>query len=357
MKTSNEFLRPEAAEGSITGPVKYEMAEMEEDISSFTEKELPTVRKFLGQESLSPEDAAIFRTARARWWEEKYGFPYHMKAARRETIANKYKEGEGRESEARELQERMFQTLAAETDETKITALKNEYLERYPDQLEGVEAFFGMRSFLELSRKFPEIDRRTDPKAFEETLQSLTESHFVLSHFVATNNKDEKFLELFWNSAEKIASRTGFLEELDAIRSGTLSQVATIRIFQELGDDPRLSHPRDDAYGLDLWSDAGHAVQIKTTRKEDVQIETADKIAFPGVEVRRGGKWSHWNTGPLTPAQKFRMSIERYRERTHRPDVEGFYMEIPRTKINRITGEPDKKLVESVREKIRSLAH
>src|SRR6185436_17843978 len=110
-----------------------------------------------------------------------------------------------------------------------------------------------------------------------------------------------------WSSLEKVAAQGGFSKELNLIRKGTVTQVATMRIFEKLDMHPKLSHPRDDAFNnIDLWSDASHAVQIKSTGAEDPEIIETDEISFPGAEVNRNGRVEHYNSKLFTDQQRFR---------------------------------------------------
>ncbi len=62
--------------------IEYEMAEMEAELDVFSDDEVPVVLKYIAREPLTSLEAEILRSARARWFEEKYGIPYFSKAAR-----------------------------------------------------------------------------------------------------------------------------------------------------------------------------------------------------------------------------------------------------------------------------------
>src|SRR4051812_19099704 len=110
--------------------------------------------------------------------------------------------------------------------------------------------------------------------------------------------------------------------------------------------EPKLSHPRDDAFNsIDLWSDASHAVQVKSTQEETPEIVETDEITFPGTEVRHEGGIGHFTSKLFHDAQRFRAKVDRYREIAHKPDLKGFFIVVPYSKVDFVTGEPDKELV------------
>ncbi len=355
MKTesSGDFLR----KGTIDKPkepIEHEMAEMAADISAFAPEERPIIEKYVRKESLEPAEAEILRSARERWFEEKYGIPYRNKVARREVMHRKYAPPEELVA-AHDLQARLFAQFGAEKPSEALDGLRNEYREKYPDQLEGVELILSIRHFLELSHQLsdPKVGI-ADSEERMEAFQDLTETHFLLSHFVMSNGDDKQFLDLFWLSAEKIAAAAGLTKEMNLIRKGTVTQVATMRIFEKLNMHPTMSHPADDAFNkIDMWSDPTHAVQIKSTGSETPEVIETDEIAFPGTEVRRNGEVAHYNSRLFLEQQKFRAKVDEYGKFTNNPNLKGYFIVIPNSKVDFTTGEPDNELVEVIRKKIR----
>ena len=343
------------AASELKKPIEYERAEIEADITAFAEKEQPVIMKYIRGESLAPDEAETMRTARARWFEEKYGVPYHNKAMRQEVLLRKYAPSEEL-ARAHDLEKKMFEALGGNASPETIDELKKEYLARYPDQLEGIEILFGIRPFLELSKKFndnPYAPREYSKKELLKIYQDFTETNFLLTHFVETNNGDKQFLSLFWTALENIARAAGLSKNMNMTRKGIVTQVATMRIFEALGLHPKLSHPRDDAFSkIDLWSDDLHAVQIKGTSEDKLEIIEADTLCFPGAEFEQDGKTKQVSSSSLGEAQKFGIKLDEYRKFTGQHDLKGFFIVIPRAKIDFSTGEPDKDLVTAVKEKL-----
>jgi hypothetical protein len=352
-----DFLRAGARPEQKT-PIEYERAAMAANLDAFTEKERPIIIRYLHDESLEPAEAEIMRVARARWFEKEYGVPYQSSRTLRQAVVLQKHAPPLELVQAHELQEELFEALGGDVSSEKIAKLKQEYVAKYPDQLEGVGILLIIRPFLELSRKFDKKNPDYDPRKYSKkeklrAFQSMTESNFLLAHFVAANNSDKEFLSLFWSALENIARRAGLSKEMNNIRRGTVTQVATMRIFEELGLHPRLSHPRDDAFSkIDLWSDASHAVQIKSTGKNELEMIETDTITFPGTEVEYGGGPKHISSEPLTEEERFGAKLEEYRRSTGQPDLKGLFIRIPSSKVDFITGKPDEELVAAVRRKI-----
>ena len=354
-ESSGEFLR-RGAKPEVKKPVEYERAEMEADLGVFTDEERLPVEKYLRDESLEPAEAEIMRAARARWFFDKYGVPYHSKSARQEVLMRKYAPPEEL-AQAHALQEKMFAMLGGNATLEEIGTLKKEYMEKYPDQLEGIDILFDIRSTLELRREFSgDPKQRTREYSKEEKLrayQDLTEANFLLAHFVKANNGDKEFLSLFWSALENITRRAGLSKELNITRKGIVTQVATMRIFEELGLHPQLSHPRDDAFNkIDMWDDASRAIQIKSTGADELEIIETDTLVFPGAQIEHDGETKHIASNLLAEAQKFGIKLKEYRRLTKQPNLRGFFITIPHSKVDFATGEPDPELIATVRRKL-----
>jgi hypothetical protein len=173
-------------------PIVYEREEIASDIVAFPEEAQAVIRKFLRDESsLTSHEAAQFREARASWWEEKYGFPYHRKLERREVLWRKYAPAKEVVA-AHALQEELVAVLGrGETQEA--AKLKQRYEEQYPHQREGIETLFGLIPFLELSKRV-NTERIADAHERRSLFQKLTEYQFLITHFLETNGADKQFL-------------------------------------------------------------------------------------------------------------------------------------------------------------------
>jgi hypothetical protein len=336
MKENTDFL---VRQVEVKTPKEHEMEEMRSDISAFSPAARAIVEKYLDNRPLAPEEAKIFRDEREKWWSDKYGFSYNFsaKSVRSEVLRKKYAPPEEL-ARANELQERMFAAIAQNSPDAE--KLKQEYLECYPDQLEGIEIIFGIRPFLELSRK---MDTEEIPYAERiKILEEITEYQFLLTHFVQSNGQDKKFLALFWNTLEKIASQSELSRQLNIIRRGIITQVATFRMLEAAGTHPRLSHPSEDAFkSVDLWSDRGYAVQIKGTPEMEPRIMETDEIGFPGAETQSG----HYNSHLFAQAQRFKMKVAR-------DGKKGYFIVTPYSKVDFVTGEPDKELIDFAKRKL-----
>ncbi len=184
-------------------------------------------------------------------------------------------------------------------------------------------------------------------------IQSLTQYHFLLSHFVEQNSDDKAFLEDFWYTIEQLGVAANDLRQAQITRSGVVSQVAAYKIFKRLGRHPQLSHPREDAFeAIDMWSDDDTAIQVKTGKKaSDELLLDTDSIAFPGIESREGDVVQHVNTDLMRDIARFTTKSDDYGKRIGKK-IKGYYAVIPRQTFDHVTGEPSEEIVERFRERL-----
>ncbi|MFA5020754.1 MAG: hypothetical protein WC517_01690, partial [Patescibacteria group bacterium] len=242
---------------------EFLIREILSDLDAFPKDERNFIEKYVRNQTSCP-DLKRYHKVIHDWWTEKYGSNFNVQASRNEILFKKYLPG-GLEKIHR-LQHELFQAVQA-GDENKLAALKSEYEENYPDQLESVEALFGIRSLL---MKQGEIDKRKkekqegletkgDKESREEIMgkfRDLTEYQFLFTHFLIKHSEDRVLLEEFWDAAEQIAKRMNMSRELNMFRRGQISQVATYKIMEKIGHQPDLSHPDEDAFSaIDLWDD------------------------------------------------------------------------------------------------------
>lgn len=337
-------------------PREYERAELQSDISVFSEDARPLVEKHLRGEKLQEEEGERFSDARNRWWYTKYGFSYRNKVIRTEVLRRKYVSSEV--VEANLLQEELFYALE-EQDQEKIAELKKVYEEKYPEQLEGVVALFELTPFLETSKELEKRSGKTHEERME-MFENETRYLFLLTHFIASNSHNKEFLNVFWRTARGVARRAGEktakkeknLKRLRGLRRGVLSQVATLKTLEALGAKPKLSNPKEDAfYAIDLWTDEKSAVQIKSGGKELLITET-DKVGFPGVEIEKGDEIHHFDSRYFSrELRKFRAKLSRYQS-IIKKKIKGYLIFVPYTQFDPVTGQPNKELIDSMRKKL-----
>lgn len=331
-------------------PRQYLSEELESDLETFSGEERELAGTYLKGEALTPEQQGERSFIIGKWWQEKYGFPFHLKAAREETLRRKYAPPEA-ERETRELQNDFFAAIEA-NDEQKTGELKKKYFEKYPDQLEGVEILFGVGDFL---KKQKNLDKETgrsriDPERFKD----LTEYQFLITHYIVQNQNDKEFLAKFWNVAEAVGKRTGTSEQLNILRLGLLGQAAVYKILKSLGENPQLSHPREDAFSaIDLWAGSEKsAVQVKLGKEvTEPAVLKSDAVAFPAIQAKTKEKSRYYSSKYFQDSARFAMKIKKYGEMTGK-NIEGYTLIVPRHKIDFITGEPAPELVEFFREKL-----
>jgi len=342
------FVKSEIQE--VLSPDKYIHKELLEDLSAIPEPARKIVAKALRGETLESKERGIYDTARRDWWQNKYGFPITMKAARNEVLRKKYSPDEATEA-TRKIQVELISAIEA-GDANQINKLKEIYQAEFPDQLEGVELLFGLPDFLAIDRKLKGAEK-ISPEKRRGMFRELTEFQFLITHYLITNGGEKDFLKLFWEVSDKVADKMNSLKTWQSIRRGVLGQVSSYRIIDAIGQKPVLSHPDEDAFNsVDLWSANETALQIKSSQyvtepalmESDQMSSTSIKTSTEKDDLYFTDKYFHDN-------QSFNMSIKKLGEKTHR-NIKGYFLVIPVSKIDFVTGEPDKGLIEFFKNKI-----
>lgn len=331
-------------------PKEYLRDELRADLGVFTPTERTLIERHLMGDAFAPDEHPRFEAARDRWWEEKYGFPFSMKAARGEVLMRKHAPPEELQR-SHELLSEFLRAMKCD-DEQALSQLKERYLAEFPDQLEGVEALFGIRDFLEKSVELGKRRGRPNYRAEARSFQDITEYQFLFTHYLLSAGDDKTFLQRFWIVAEGIADRTGNREELNKLRRGVLSQVAAFRVLQALGREPHLSHPSEDAFrAVDLWAGDDTAIQVKgeARRLDEPAVIEADDVAFPAVETRSADDRAYFNANLHKTHARFRMRLREYGRLTGKA-YRGYVLVIPNQKIDFVTGEPAPELIARFRE-------
>jgi hypothetical protein len=255
-------------------------------------------------------------------------------------------------SPARKLQRDMFRACE-KNNSNLLTILREKFEREYPDQLEGVEALFGFVDCLNNTNK---LDRGEVPKEqVMEIFEDLTQYQFLVSHFIGQNSDDREFLKLFWDALHTISS-PGSVKEFNIYRHGILTQVATFKIFEKLGENPTMAHPKEDAFKkIDMWV-GENAVQIKgdarATKLEMVEVGEGGVVAVPGVIVDKNNQSRYFTNEMFSKIQKFKIKFEEYKKSLGKEHMKAYFLVIPFSMIDPITGEPSDELVQEVRERI-----
>lgn len=344
------------AERSALSPRELEFAELKSDFTHHFARgaQIAARKKFAG-EQLSSEEQSLFDRARNEWWFNKYGFPYARQEERVEVLTRKYMVTEEL-SKRRDMQQALFAAVR-ENDPARLKEARAAYEAEFPEQLEGLAALLEFPSYVSTQEKisFSGFNER-NPKERERkklAIQSLTQYHFLISHFVEQNSDDKMFLEDFWRTIEQLGVALGNLRQAQIMRSGVLSQVAAYKIFKQLGQHPQLSHPREDAFeAIDMWSDADTAIQIKTGREtsDELLIDT-DTIAFPSIESKEGDTVRHVSTELMHDIARFTTKSNLYGKKIGKK-IKGYFAVIPRQTFDHVTGEPSEEVVRRFAERL-----
>jgi hypothetical protein len=325
---------------------QYERDEIRDDISAFPEEIQPIVQKFLDSASMTQDEIRSFQQARDDWWLEKYGFDHGDRAARNEFLLRKYAPSPEL-NEARQMQDEMFRAFQS-GERAQIDDILIRYEQKYPEQLMGVTTLFEIVPYL---KQTEELEYGLPHEQKMKLIENCTQDAFLLTHFVASNSDDKEFLRLFWSAAEKMAKDAGHLNSLNRLRKGILSQVAVKKIFAALGFNPRLSHPKEDAFhATDLWTEGGEAIQVKGHREGPAVVPT-DTVSPVGVQVKDRNGERHFDSFLSNEMQKFRLRIDRYGKTIHR-DIKGYLVRVPYSEFDAVTGEPTQKIIDFIRDEL-----
>ncbi len=216
--------------------------------------------------------------------------------------------------------------------------------ESIKENAEWAEVIASFAPFLETKRRL-KMEEIEDDEAILAAYKDVTEYQFLITHYVATQAEDPSALKAMWHELREVAKSKNEDQNFNIFQRGVVTQVATHRIFKELGFNPQFSHPKDDAFKkIDLWSDATHAVQVKGSAHEAFGIFETDKIGPSPVEISGDGKTRKLFDSDL---RSFKTKL-----RSFGADVKGYFIVIPSDKIDFATGKPSEELIELVKQKI-----
>lgn len=335
----------------IKTPEEYQWEEFRNAVSMFPESKREVLEKAFSGKKLSKQETTLLNQCREEWWLESYGFPYNMKKERRMLMRKKHMPSQ-EQFEAKKLQEDLLSAYKTK-DEEKITTLRKTYEQRYPDQLEGVMALLDFIPFLETEKSLDAL--RSVETGFTEKigvlLEELTRYQFLLTDFIAANSEDKEFLTLFWDTLEQLAKDTDNFRAFLKNRRGIMGQVAAMKIFEAIGEHPKLSHPKEDAFrAIDGWIDTDRVLQVKAYQNTTPALLETDSVSFPGIIVERNQEVAYANSHLAAEMNKFQMKVSRYKEILGK-DLKGYLMVVPFGSFDFITGEPNKEVVEFFKEK------
>jgi len=238
-------------------------------------------------------------------------------------------------------------------DREKIARLKNLSQERFPSQVEGVEALFGAADFFDSQKNLDAIIKQNNGWTSEamEIVEEITQYRFLICDLVKNNKGNVEFLAKFWQAIGQIAEKTGSSLPGEQLKESTLSQVAVYHAFEGIGLKPAFSTPKEDAFkAVDLWGRPDEAVQIKTSALGTAIFDDYDEVAFPGVEIENNGKICHVDSYSLLETFKFRAKAHRYAREIKKP-LKSLMVFIHKNDRDPITGEPGGNVVELFRKK------
>jgi hypothetical protein len=235
--------------------------------------------------------------------------------------------------------------------------LKAEYARDNPGDLEGAELVGGML-------KYVRDQVRLEKKAFAtkleaiEIVKKLTEFNFTWTHYVQSHKDDPHALRELQQRMEAAARKEGRNDLYMISRSGVMTQVATMEIFDKLGLRPSLSKPEEDTHRkIDLWIEEA-PVQIKTNVDSDeVKIIETDTGAPLSVAIEKGNETAHFSPAEIEQASAFRLKLDKSAREFKKNQLRGFFLVLPKKHIDRTTGMPTDWLLQEVKKKLQALGY
>lgn len=347
------------------------------EIGSEAPENLPITQKCLAGIALTTSEKIKLNEARDTYWSNKIladgtrckdAPEYKIQFLREE---KGYGSLNDRSAETEKLQNELFADF--EKDNLKLPDLKKVYCEKFPSQLEGIEILFQLPIFFENDHKLDllramgkESDRINGvgknifPKEvllYEnefgkermDTIKDLSSYRFLMTHFLINNSNNREFLEKFWATFDELGRISNKLADVLRLKHNILSQAAVFLALKELGLNPKLSHPSDDAFrSVDVWV-GNKPVQIKGGGKT-MMISDAKEIAIPGITIKQGEITRYYNSHLAYQDERFRADVELLKKKPGNENIEGRMIAIPYNKMDPVTGKPTEDFIEFMRQ-------
>jgi len=224
----------------------------------------------------------------------------------------------------------------------ELNAAKVRLAKEYPEELETLEAFFGIAALLALQKKIEtdgrEKFRTMDEKERRQFFMNLTEYRFLITHFIIENNDKPETLEKFWQFALGVAQVTETPQIFERLKRSTLAQVAGFKILEAIGKKPKLATPEDDALkAIDIRIVGEETIQIAGTVRGR-KLREARKVAIPALKIEGDAdQFFSTNMGENTDILADIGKLPR--------KAKGYDMSIPYAEIDSITGKPSEGLI------------
>lgn len=248
---------------------------------------------------------------------------------------------------ATEMLQRLLKAVR-HNDPERINRVRQQYERAFPEQLEGVAIITQFADYLDADERLTTED---DDDERTRLIRTETEYHFLLTHYLTQSGIDRSFLASLWTTLEDLAEARGQAKTIDGMRRGMLSQAATYKIFEQLGAHPQLSHPAEDAEAIDLWEE-GNPVQVKGSRKAtQPQIIPTETVADPPIVVEDAESMRVFSSKLLHDFRRFRRKVASINRQT-RKSISGYFIVIPESSYDSVSGVPTDEIVRFVSEKL-----
>jgi hypothetical protein len=296
--------------------LELEKEDIKNNLADFNEDDRRIMEKYVnGEEMTAGEKNQIFMI-KSEWWKKERNC--YDDTERQQYLKEKFsgKNPFEQNEKTAKMQSDLLKAFKI-NDPAAIARLHQEYIARFPEQIEGVEALMGLNDYFENDKKIPasriarkkhrdemqriakdigvypadsdekfelalEYNRMFDQmkkmkKGYRDLIQDQAAYQTLIGDFVKNNVNNEEFLKKFWELNSEIGAAKGNYKDAERLRAGVLSQVAIIHTLQSLGWNPRIVHPEEDAFKktdlkLEIEERGPINLQIKGTPKESQVI-------------------------------------------------------------------------------------
>jgi len=252
----------------------------------------------------------------------------------------------------KEQKERMLRSFAT-GKEDEIALCKQEYLEAYPNDNEGVNILFEMVSLLKQASMLPG-GGDTSP---ENSMLLINKAEFTqrFANYLLENSENRDFLARFWDHLLHIASWGNIVDLFEKYRHNIITEVATCRALKDAGVEPKFPDPWEDILlGIDMEiRDGREFIQVKGVRasvkdglfiisSQDSKTNSTRKAVLKSLPlVNNSSRERYWKK----TLSKFAEDTEALSIGLNR-DVTGYLVSMPYGQCDMITGMPSEAVLD-----------
>lgn len=332
-----DFVHPKQEKKELRSPETLLKKVVLASIRDFSEEDREYIRDYVEGNWLTPYERSEVEHILRDWWKKSFDANFDDILSR-----NKILNGL-EESPETDLQERYLEHVRFGLSEEENKKLKEQFIAKFPDQIQGIELLFGLKSTLESQIYLNENRTRTKLAEVQSDIVGIVEYTNTLINFVQANRDDKEFLKVFWSILEEIAESSGYKKEYGGLKSGVLSHIGAHQVAEKLQLKPRTSKPTEDALrGIDEYGRHGEILQYKTKDSLRIlrgEVSLDEKKNLNGVFEMMNG---------LKVFNEFREKMKKTIKTGNKRMQVFYFIEVPGGKINEVNGDLAKEILDEV---------